>query len=110
MYEDHIRRFVRLADVFRLTGQPKREGRGDRWVGFQYSLPAGSEHLVFVFRLPGGEQERTLHLRALEEGRTYTLEWLTDHRSEQRSGSNLIEDGLTFDRLLEEDSAIVLIN
>jgi alpha-galactosidase len=93
-----------------LTAQPKREGRGDRWAGFQYSLPAGSAHLVFVFRLHGGERERTLHLRELEEDRIYTLEWLTDQRSERRSGSDLMKDGLTFDRLLEEDSAILLID
>jgi alpha-galactosidase len=110
MYKDHIRRFIRSADVFRLTAQPKREGRGDRWASFQYSLPSGSEHLVFVFRLPGGERERTLYLRGLEEDRVYTLEWLTDQRSEQRSGSDLMRDGLTFDRLLEEDSAILLID
>jgi len=110
IYKDHIRRFIRSADVFRLTAQPKREGRGDRWAGFQYSLPAGSAHLVFVFRLHGGERERTLHLRELEEDRIYTLEWLTDQRSEQRSGSDLMKDGLTFDRLLEEDSAILLID
>ena len=110
IYKDHIRRFIRSADVFRLTAQPKREGRGDRWAGFQYSLPAGSAHLVFVFRLHGGERARTLHLRELEEDRIYTLEWLTDQRSERRSGSDLMKDGLTFDRLLEEDSAILLID
>lgn len=109
MYKNHIRRFIRLADVYRLTEQPKREGRGDRWASFQYSMPAGLEYLVFVFRLHGAERERTLHLRELEEERIYTLEWLTDQRSEQRSGSDLMKDGLTFDRLLEEDSAIVSI-
>jgi alpha-galactosidase len=110
MYKNCVRHYIRSADVYRLTAQPKREGRGDRWAGFQYSLPSGSEHLVFVFRLHGGERERTFHLRELDEDRIYTLEWLTDQRSEQRSGSDLMKDGLTFDRLLEEDSAIVLID
>jgi alpha-galactosidase len=110
MYKNQIRRFIRLADLYRLTEQPKRETRGDRWAGFQYSLPEGSEHLVFVFRLHGAEPERTLHLRELEEDRIYTLEWLTAQKSEERSGSGLMRDGLTFDQLLEEDSAIILIN
>jgi alpha-galactosidase len=109
MYKNQIRRFIRVADVYRLTEQPKRETRGDRWAGFQYSLPEGSEHLVFVFRLHGAEHERTLHLRDLEEDRIYTLKWLTAQKSEERSGSDLMRYGLTFDQLLEEDSAIILI-
>ena len=109
LYRNEVRRFIRSADLYRLTDQPKREARGDRWVGFQYSLPDGSEHLLFVFRLHGAEQERTLHLCDLEDDRSYTVTWLGDERVEQRSGSELTTDGLTFNRLSEGESALILI-
>ncbi len=109
MYQEEIKRFVRSADVYRLTEQPRREGKGDRWAGFQYAMPDETEHLLFAFRLDGGEPERVLYPRSLDEKRTYTLTWLSAERSEQRSGLTLVRDGLLFADLLEEDSAIVLL-
>jgi alpha-galactosidase len=109
MYREEIERFVRSADVHRLTEQPRREGKGDRWAGFQYAMPDGTEHLLFVFRLDGAGSERVLYPRSLEGGRTYALTWLSAQRSEQRRGAELMRDGVRFDDLLEEDSAIVLI-
>lgn len=109
LYSSHIRRFVREADLFRLTDQPKREGRGDRWVGFQYAMPSRDEHLIFVFRLHGAELERTVRLKALDADTTYTLTWLSHERVEQRSGRELLQEGLQVTGLREEDSAIIRI-
>ncbi len=53
VYKDTVRRFVREGDLYRLTGQPRRSGEGDRLCAFQYSLPGAAAHLLFVFRLPG---------------------------------------------------------
>jgi alpha-galactosidase len=109
MYQDVVRRFVRTGSVHRLTGQPKREGRGDRWAGFQYALPDGSEHLLFVFRLHGGEPERVLRLRALDPEGVYTVTAVTEGTTQQLTGTQLMESGLRFVELPEEGSEILLI-
>ncbi len=109
-YKTVMRRFVREADMYRLTGQPLGEGRGDRWAGFQYSMPEGHEHVIAVFRLPGGEPLRVLHLKHLHPDRVYTLSWVDTGRQAQISGAALMNTGLRFDDLPEEGSAIVLIH
>ncbi|MCS6848928.1 MAG: alpha-galactosidase [Anaerolineae bacterium] len=109
LYKSLVRRFVREADLYRLTEQPKRDGSGDRWAAFQYALPDADEHLLFVFRLPGGAPTRTLHLRALHSGRDYLLQWRSHARAERRTGAQLMREGLRFDDLRERDSALVHI-
>ena len=109
MYRDVVRRFVRNGVVHRLTGQPKRERRGDRWAGFQYVLQDGAEHLLFVFRLHGGEPERVLRLRALDPDAVYTITALTDGAQQQMTGSLIMESGLRFADMPEEGSEILLI-
>jgi alpha-galactosidase len=108
-YKDLVRRFVREADLYRLTEQPKRHGRGDRWAGFQYRMPDGVENLVFAFRLQGGEPERALRLRCLEAERAYTVRWITADRLERRSGEELTGAGLHVAGLGQEGSEIFLI-
>jgi alpha-galactosidase len=112
VYKDLVRRFVRHADLYRLTAQPKREGLGDRWAAFQYALvdgENGEEHLLFVFRLNGGEPERTLRLQGLTPNRLYKLSWQDQHMDEQRSGVALMEEGIRFHELPEEGSEIIHI-
>ena len=109
LYKTTLRRFIREADFYRLTDQPRRDGKGDRWAAFQYVLPGGAAHLLAVFRLPGGEQERTLRLYGLESTREYSLTWLMSDRREQRRGSELIAHGLRCDDLLLEGSALILV-
>ena len=108
-YKELVRRFVRDATLHRLTRQPRREGRGDRWAGFQYVLPEGSEHLLFVFRLHGGDPDRTLHLQDLDPQRRYTLSWLDAGVEEERSGAELMEAGIRFEQIPEEGSEIIHI-
>ena len=109
IYKDVLRRFVREAEVCRLTDQPKRDGSGDRWVAFQYSLPDESEYLLAVFRLPGAESTRRIQLVGLWPDREYQLvdcdgTWLS-----RASGVDLMESGLFFDSLPEEGSKLVRI-
>lgn len=108
-YKSLVRRFVREADLYRLTDQPKRDGSGDRWAAFQYALPEADEHLLFVFRLPGGAPARTLHLRALRPERHYQLQWHAHDHIQHYSGAQLLREGLRFDNLRERDSALVHI-
>jgi alpha-galactosidase len=107
-YKQHVRRFVREADMLRLTEQPKRFGEGERWATFQYRMPDGAEHLLAVFRLPGGAPSRAPALAELEPQRTYTLTWLGEDRVEQRSGAELMAGALAFE-LPEEGSAMILL-
>lgn len=110
MYQVHIRRFIKDAVLYRLTGQPEREGKGDRWAGFQYHL-SKDEHLLFVFRLSGSESKRIICLRHLDEEMTYQIIWLSeDERVEYIQGSELMQRGLAFNHLDEEDSSILLIS
>jgi alpha-galactosidase len=95
--------------MYHLTGQPLGEGRGDRWAGFQYRMPDGSEHLVAVFRLPGAEPLRVLRLKHLHPERIYTLLWVDSGQQTQASGAELMDTGLRFDDLPEEGSALVRI-
>lgn len=107
-YKTVVRRFVREADLFRLTAQPEREGRGDRWAAFQYCLPDGSAHLLFVFRLDGGAPERLIRLRELSSDKSYELEWLDERRSEKLQGAAL-QEGLSVALPEEESSALIII-
>lgn len=109
LYKQVVRRFVREADLFRLTGQPRRDGSGDRWCAFQYSLPGQDEHLLFVFRMPGAEKERWVHLEGLQADRAYQVEGFEGEYGGQYSGSQLMEQGICFADLLEEGSALLRI-
>ncbi|MCA0453720.1 MAG: alpha-galactosidase [Chloroflexi bacterium] len=107
MYKQHVRRYVREADLYRLTEQPRRSGEGDGWCAFQYSLPDKSEHLLFVFRLPGAEAARSIALLDLEPEHIYQVETLDGEPLANISGRELMETGLRFDNLPEEGSALL---
>ncbi|WP_143069287.1 alpha-galactosidase [Paenibacillus sp. OV219] len=109
VYKSEVKPFVLEADLYRLTGQPGRGGKGERWSAFQYSMPSGDEQLLFVFRLPGGEASRAIQLKELEADAAYELTWLSGEESKvvQIAGSSLLKDGILFDRLEEEESALI---
>lgn len=81
LYPEHVRRFVKEADLFRLTDQPRRSGAGERWAAFQYSLP----------------------------DQVYTIAGLEGERREQQLGRTLLDTGLLFTDLEEEDSALLKV-
>lgn len=113
LYKRVVRRFVREADLYRLTEQPVRGGKGDRWTAFQYAMPDGSEHLLFAFRLIGGEDGRRLALKALDPERVYTVETLTGEGAAEPStivGARLMREGLVIPGLREEEAAIFRIS
>jgi alpha-galactosidase len=87
-YKRHVRRFIREADLIRLTDQPRRFGQGERWAAFQYRMPGGDEHLLAIFRLPGGEAGRAVRMRHLDPAREYALTWLGEERAAKRRGAD----------------------
>ncbi len=106
-YRDHVRRFVREADLYRLTGQPRRDGSGDRWTAFQYRLPDQTENLLFVFRLPGGEAARSIRLFDLQPARTYRIIGFEGEDMGAMRGADLMQTGIRFEGLPEEGSALL---
>lgn len=109
LYKEQIRRFVGNGDVRRLTGQPKRDGRGERWAAFQYTLEREDEHLLFVFRLDRSEGARPIRCVQLDPARLYRLEGLTGQRTQQLTGVQLMEEGLLCEELNEEESLLIRI-
>lgn len=109
VYQTAVRRFVREADLYRLTDQPQRDGSGDRWAAFQYRLPDLSENLLFVFRLPGGEASRTITLRDLNPDRLYRIVGFEGEDRGAAYGGDLMRDGLRFDSLPEEGSTLLRV-
>ncbi len=110
LYQTRVRRFVREADLYKLCGQPLRDGGGDRWQGFLYVAPGAQEGALFVFRLPGGGERRRLALTGLIADRVYTIEDVDSGRAWQATGGDLMEAGLLFDDLPEEGSALLLLS
>lgn len=108
LYKSLVRPFVRQADLYRLTSQPKRDG-GDRWAAFQYALPSDGHNLLFAFRLLGAEPRRAVKLRALAPDADYSVTWLSLDRRERLSGRQLMVEGIAFDDLRERDSALLLL-
>ncbi|MFD2332472.1 alpha-galactosidase [Cohnella sp. GCM10020058] len=108
-YRTTVRRFVRSGDLYRLTEQPLREGRGSRWAAFQYALEGGGEHLLFVFRLDGDETRRHIMLRALEGDATYELEDLDGGPVRRLTGVELMAAGLLFADYAEEQSGLFVL-
>ena len=107
-YKRQVRPFVRGADLYHLTGQALRDGGGDRWNAFLYVRDEGAEALLFVFRLPGGEERRVIPLRGLAAGATFTVQFVDRGQTATCSTAELTEIGLTFDGLPEEGSEVVL--
>lgn len=110
IYKEHIRRFIKAARLYRLTNQPLRSGNGDRWAAFQYSLPDNSEHLLFVFRLPGAAAQLRIRLQNLDAGRLYRITGFEDRSEQQMRGHDLMETGLLFSTLDEEEAALLWLS
>ena len=109
IYKEHLRPFISQADVYRLTGQPRRNGTGPRWCAFQYSLHQENQHLLFVFRLPGAEKEQVLRLQGLQPERTYSIAGFEGESMGKRTGKELMTSGILFATLEEQGSELLRI-
>ncbi|MGE5528487.1 MAG: alpha-galactosidase [Patescibacteria group bacterium] len=108
LYKDRIAPLVREARVHRLTGQPLRDGGGDRWCALEYLMPDGGRGALFVFRLPGAEPCRRIALRGLHPHRNYRLAWDGEAAPPSAaSGEELCGRGIDFRGLGEEESRLV---
>lgn len=109
-YKNNVSRFIKEADMYRLTGQALRTGGGDRWNAFQYVTEDMNDAVLFVFRLAGSDKERVLKLRGLEPDFVYTVKYEDGKQRFEKSGMELMETGLAFSCMEEESSEIILIS
>ncbi len=110
IYRQQVRRFIQAGVLYRLTKQPQRDGTGERWCAFQYSLPAEDRHLLFVFRLPAAEPERRIRLFGLKPEGSYAIRGFEAEVDVRKSGVELMEAGLLLEDLPEEGSMLLSIN
>ncbi|SHF50724.1 alpha-galactosidase [Caldanaerobius fijiensis DSM 17918] len=127
-YSRYIKPFVAEADLYRLCGQtlredclPIKEGSphlvdntiwgkaGDRWSAFQFVMPDKNKSVLFVFRMHNSETTRRLKLKGLEPDATYVLTFNDRGERLVAKGQELMEEGLVFDYLAEENSEVVFI-
>ncbi|MDD3212840.1 MAG: alpha-galactosidase [Eubacteriales bacterium] len=102
------KKYILQGDLYRLTGQALRGGKGDRWQAYQY-LAADNTAYAFVFRLKGGEPERTIYLKGLREDVQYDITFDDCEHRITRTGRDFMENGIKFDNLPEEGSEIMKI-
>lgn len=107
-YRNISARFILNGDLYRLTGQPMRDGRGERWCAYQY-LAQDGDVLLFVFRLAGGEEKRSFSLCGLEKCAYYKVIYMDENMEAELSGAELMSVGLEFAGLPEEGSEIIRI-
>ena len=107
-YKSFSKKYILEGEMYRLTGQALRGAKGDRWQAYQYKAKDGSSY-VFVFRLQGGEPERTIYLQGLEETRMYDIMFEDCEYRITRSGKSFMEEGIDFSRLPEEGSEIMSV-
>jgi alpha-galactosidase len=108
IYKTVVRRFVRTAQLHRLTNQPRRDGTLDRYAGFQYIDHTAGDMLVALFRLPGAKPKRRFWLHGIDPLRSYRCTWLGDNRVAVVPGA-VIAAGWMFDDLGEPGSALIHI-
>lgn len=108
-YKSISEKFIRDSDLYLLTGQCIRNGKGDRWNAFEYLTESRQEALLYVFRLAKGEMERAIRLKGLETEAVYNISYKDSGCNMEKSGRELMEEGLKFDSIKEQGSEIVVI-
>lgn len=108
-YKNTVRKYIRDAEMYRLSEQALRNGGGDRWNVFQYVTASQDESIIFVFRLMGSESERVVKPVGLDSSATYTARYEDSGRCIEIKGSELMNQGLLFDNLEEEGSEVLTL-
>lgn len=108
-FKGSMRRFVGDGEMHRLTAQTLRDGRGDGWNAYQYVLGGAAEAMLCVFRLAGGEAERTFKLKGLDASAMYDIRSVDNGSIGAMSGQALMEEGLTISAMEEESSDVLML-
>jgi alpha-galactosidase len=91
LFRDVLAPLVRDGVLRRLTGQPQRQGAGERAPAFQ--LSSGDRHVVAAYRLRGGETPEALRPVGLVPDRDYRVTDLGSGGSRSAAGADLLRAG-----------------
>lgn len=109
LYKDIIGKYVRDADMYRLTGQALRTGEGEHWNAYLYVKEDMEDAVLFAFRLLGGEKERCFKLKGLDREAIYKLKFEDSGKCLTKDGFSLMNEGILFNDLQEESSELVFL-
>jgi len=108
LFRREVAPFVADGDLRHLTGQPLRDGGGERCPAFQLSLAERDEHLLFAFRLDGAPPAGHVRLKGLDPNRNYAVSRLDGGADAPLLlGAALMGRGLDLDHLAEGESAVL---
>ena len=107
-YKLHVRPRIRDASLYRLTPQALRTGQGAGWNAFEYVGPEGGACL-FVFRLAHGQPSMCVHLKGLDQDRSYVVKDWDAEVSMDRLGADLMNDGLILTDLAPRESRFLTL-
>lgn len=102
------KKYILQGGMYRLTGQAKRYGQGDRFQAYEFLAKDGSAYL-FLYQLKGAQGRRQIFLKGLQPQVTYQLRYTDQGLLETRTGAQLMEEGIWFGSG-EETSEIVAIS
>ncbi len=107
-YTKYSTDFILNGDAYRLTEQPEVHGRGERFPVFEF-VSEDERALVFAFRMDGAKETQRVLLKGLDEVRRYTVTSENDGSTTERTGKELMEEGVLFTGLPEEGSEVFMI-
>lgn len=114
VYRTHVMPALREHGVIRpLTAQPRRDGGGERWPGFQ--LSAGERHVLLTVALPGAEDEQVLRPVGLRPDAGYRVRLLgpgadaADLLTPEGTGEELERDGVRLQRHSDATSWLLVL-
>lgn len=107
-YKETASRYILDGVMYRLCGQARRHGLGDRWQAYQYAAADGSS-LIYIFRLPGAPAETTIHPECIDGHKQYTVENMDTGCIQAMDGHTLLKQGLLQCGMPEEASSVLMI-
>ena len=102
--------FIRDGQAYRLTGQTLRNGEGDRWNAYQFLHRDGMQALVFVFRLTGATESKTIRLQSMKEHVSYSVTDVDSGNTKIVTGRDLIGEGLLISDMPYQSSRVLMIS
>lgn len=105
-FKQMSKKYIMCGEMYRLTGQALRYGKGDRFQGYQFNAEDKTAY-VFAFKLKGAVGDRTLHLEGLDESRTYQVRMVDAQKTWTASGAELMKDGIALCGMEEESSELI---
>jgi alpha-galactosidase len=113
--KEHVRFFKEVSkkyflsgNMYRLTDQALRGGKGDRFQAYQYFAEDGTS-LIMAYKLSGAQGDRTIHLEELEAEHIYKVQYIDQETVFRKMGKDMIDNGIVLRDMIPESSEIIII-